>query len=53
MIMETNGKTANMKWTKHIKTRYFFIKDKNEQNKIYLEFCPNDTMWAAVLTKPL
>ena len=36
MIMETNGKTIHSKWTKHIKVRYFFIKDWVDQREIEL-----------------
>ena len=40
--METNGKTANSKRTKHIKIRYFFIIDKIKQKEINIAYCPTD-----------
>ena len=37
IILEKNGKTTNSKRTKHIKVRYFFIKDKLDQGEINLK----------------
>jgi len=41
------------KRTKHIKARYFLIKDYYDAGEIDVKFCPTDEMWADVLTKPL
>ncbi len=39
--------------TKHIKEKYFLIKDYYDAGVIDVKFCPTDQMWADVLTKPL
>jgi hypothetical protein len=40
------------KRTKHIKARYFFIKDKIEEGKVEIRYCPTKKMWSNVLNKP-
>ena len=52
IIMETNGKTANSKHTKHMKLD-FFITDKIKQKEIDIACYPTNLMWSDVLTKPL
>ncbi|KAL7464347.1 hypothetical protein ACHAXS_004676 [Conticribra weissflogii] len=52
LLLETNGLRSASKRTKHIKVRYFFVKDKVDQNEIVLRYCPTEQMWADVLTKP-
>ena len=42
-----------MKWTKHIKAKYFLIKDYYDSGEKDLRYCPTDVMWADVLAKPL
>ena len=39
--------------SKHIKAKYFLIKDYYDAEEIDIKFCPTDEMWADVLTKPL
>jgi hypothetical protein len=39
--------------TKHIKAKYFLIKDYYDAGVIDVKFCPTNQMWADVLTKPL
>jgi hypothetical protein len=39
--------------TKHIKTKYFIIKDYYDAGDIDVKFCPTNQMWAAVLTELL
>jgi hypothetical protein len=41
------------KRTKHIKAKFFFIKDKEDRGEIKVMDCPTKEMWADVLTKPL
>jgi len=41
------------KQTKHIKAKYFLIKDYYDAGEIDVKFCPTDEIWANVLTKPL
>jgi hypothetical protein len=44
---------SSSKRTKHIKARYFLIKDYYGAGEIDIKFCPTDKMWADILTKPL
>ncbi len=53
ILLEVNGKGSTSKRTKHIKVRYFFVKDKINSGEMVVEYCPKDRMWADVLTKPL
>jgi hypothetical protein len=48
-----NGRFLSGKRTKHIKAKFFFIKDRIEGGEIKVMHCPNEEMWAEVLTKPL
>jgi hypothetical protein len=52
ILLETNGKASSTKRTKHIKVKYFYIKDKIDQGEITLEHCPTDQMWTDINTKP-
>jgi hypothetical protein len=53
LSLEKNGRVSSLKWTKHIKAKYFLIKDYYNSGEIDLRYCPTDVMWADVLTKPL
>jgi hypothetical protein len=53
LSLEKNGRISSSKRTKHIKAKYFVIKDNYESGEIDLHYCPTDIMWADVLTKPL
>ena len=53
IILKKNGKTTSSKRTKHMNVRYFFIKDKVEQEEITLKYCPTEQMWSDTFTKPL
>jgi hypothetical protein len=53
LSLEKNGWISSSKRTKHIKAKYFLIKDYYESGEIDLQYCPTDIMWADVLTKPL
>ena len=41
------------KKTKHIKAKFFFIKDRVDNGKIRVNDCPAEEMWADIMTKPL
>ncbi len=41
------------KKTKHIKTKFFFIKDRVDDGEIKVTDCPTEEMWADIMTKPL
>ncbi|KAG5883341.1 hypothetical protein JTB14_033785 [Gonioctena quinquepunctata] len=46
-----NGKMSDR--TKHIETKYNFVKNLKLTNKIMFQFCPSHSMLADFLTKPL
>ena len=50
--LANNGRWSSSKRTKHIKARYFYIKDRIEQRDVKIEWTPTDKMWSDVLTKP-
>ena len=52
-MLETNGKFSSSRKTKHIKVKFFFIKDKVDNEEVKNGDCPAKVMWADVLTEPL
>jgi hypothetical protein len=52
ILLETNGKASSSKRTKHIKVKYFYVKDKIDQGEIVVEHCPTEQMWTDINTKP-
>jgi hypothetical protein len=52
MLLKTNGRASSSKRTKHIKVKYFFIKDKVDQGEATIEHCLTGQMWTAINTKP-
>ena len=53
MKIEKNGIQSCGKKSRHINSRYFFIKDRVERNKIRIEYCQTEKMLADFFTKPL
>ena len=53
LSLEKNGRMSSSKRTKHIKAKYFLIKDYYDSGEIDLRYCLTDVMWADILTKPL
>jgi hypothetical protein len=53
MLLETNGKQSSSKRTKHIRVRYFFIKDRVSNGDITLKHCPTGEMLADHFTNHL
>ena len=53
LSLEKNGRVSGSNRTKHIKAKYYLVQDKYNSHEIDLKYCPTDTMWADVLTKPL
>ncbi len=47
------GKMSSRKKTKHIKVKFFFIKDRIEDGEIRVLDCPAKEMWVDIMTKPL
>ncbi len=52
ILLETNGKVSSTKRTKHIKVKYFYIKENVDSSKILLKHCPTGQMWMDINTKP-
>jgi hypothetical protein len=52
ILLETNGKFLSSKRTKHIKMKYFFVKDKVDQGEVKIEHKPGEEMWVDMLSKP-
>ena len=53
MLLEKNGRASSSKRTRHIKLRYFFIKDCVDKGEIMIEHCPTEEMVGDFFTKPL
>jgi hypothetical protein len=51
-LLIKNGKMSSGKKTKHIKAKFFFIKDRVDDGEIKVIDCPTERMWADVMTKP-
>ncbi len=52
-LLIKNGKMSSGKTTKHIKAKFFFIKDRVDDGEIKVINCPTKEMWADIMTKPL
>ncbi len=47
-----NGRASSSKRTKHIKVKYFLIKDKVDREEITIKHCPTEQMWMDINAKP-
>eukprot|EP00956_Cyclotella_meneghiniana_P026461 scaffold57247_cov37-Cyclotella_meneghiniana.AAC.7 len=52
ILLANNGRWSSSKRTRHIKSRYFFIKDKVDSGEVSIEHRPTNEMWSDTLTKP-
>ena len=52
ILLEVNGRQSSTKRTKHIKTKYFFVKDKIDQGEIEIRKKDTADMWSNTDTKP-
>ena len=52
-LLIKNGKMSSGKKTKHIKAKFFFIKDRVDDGEIKVVDCPTEEMWADIMTKLL
>jgi hypothetical protein len=52
-LLMKNGRFSSGKKTKHIKAKFFFIKDKIDGGEMRILDCPTEEMWADVLKKTL
>ncbi len=53
LSLAKNGYVSSSKHTKHIKAKYFFIRHFHNSGELELRYCPTESMWADVLSKPL
>jgi hypothetical protein len=52
-LLIKNGRFSSRKKTKHIKAKFFFIKDRVDSGEIRVIDCAAEEMWADELTQPL
>jgi hypothetical protein len=52
-LLIKNSRMLSGKKTKHIKAKFFFIKDRIDDGEMKVIDCPTEQMWADVMTKPL
>jgi hypothetical protein len=52
ILLENNGKLSSSKRTRHIKIKYYHMKEKKDDGEIRFEHCPAEQMWADINTKP-
>jgi hypothetical protein len=52
ILLANNGRWSSSKRTKHIKSRFFYVKDKVNSGELSIEHRPTDKMWSDMLTKP-
>ena len=52
ILLETNRRASSSKRTKHMKVKYFLIKDKVDREEITIKHCPTEQMWTGINTKP-
>jgi hypothetical protein len=52
ILLETNGKFSSSKRIRHIKIKFFHMKENNDKREIQFEHCPTKQMWADINTKP-
>ena len=50
--IETNGMMSQIRRTKHIKMKYFFVKDKVDDGEVVIKHMPGEELWADILSKP-
>ena len=53
MRMEKNGRNSCTGNSRHIHIKYFFVKDRVDNNELKIQHCPTAEMLADFFTKPL
>ena len=53
ILLEQNGILSSTQRTKHLNSRYFYVKDRVDNHEIEIRWCPTDKIVADYLTKPL
>ena len=51
--LERNGRRSCGQASRHINIRYFFVKDRVDNGKLLIEYCPTESMLADFFTKPM
>ena len=52
-LLIKNENMSSCKKTKHIKAKFFLIKDRVDDGEIRVIDCPTEVMWADIMTKPI
>ena len=52
ILLATNGMMSSSKKTKHIRHRFFLIKDRVKSGDVEIRYEPTGSMWCDILTKP-
>ena len=52
ILLETNDRASSSKRTKHIKVKYYLVKDKVDQKEITIKHCLTQQMWTDINTTP-
>ena len=52
ILLEVNGKLSSSKKSKHIKMKFFFVKNQVDRGDIVIKHLGTESMWVDVLTKP-
>ena len=52
ILLATNGMMSSSKKTKHIRHRFFLIKDRVESGDVEIKYEPTGSMWSDIHTKP-
>ena len=52
-LLIKNSKMLSGKKIKHIKAKFFFIKDRVDDGEVKVLDCPSEEMWVDIMTKPL
>ena len=50
-LLINNGTFSSEKKTKHVKAKFFFIKDRVDNGEIEVIDCPLEEIWASILTE--
>ncbi len=52
MTLALNGYMSSSPGTKHIKSQYYFVKDKVKEGEVDIRYCLTKQIWSDVLNKP-
>ena len=52
ILLEVHDRLSSSKQTKHVKIKYFFIKDQLDQGEVEIKHLGTEKMWVDMLTKP-